>query len=81
MFCDEYAVQSAVARETDKMTITFYINYSTFGGVLNCALCSTMEIGKMMTEMGLPPDILIIATEHRKICLHKINKEIQNKFA
>ena len=33
-FIDKYAVQSAVARETDKKTVTFYITDSTLGGVL-----------------------------------------------
>ena len=36
--CDEYAVQSAVARETDKTTVTFVITYSTRGVVLK--LCT-----------------------------------------
>ena len=31
-FCDEYVVQSFVARETDKTTVTFFITYSTRGG-------------------------------------------------
>ena len=41
LFCDEFAVQSAVARETDKTTVSFYINYSTRGGVLK--LCTMLN--------------------------------------
>ena len=40
-FCDKYAVQSAVARERDKTTVTFVITYSTPGGVLK--LCTMLE--------------------------------------
>ena len=40
-FCDEYAVQYAVARKTYKMTITSVITYSTRGGVLK--LCTMLE--------------------------------------
>ena len=40
-FCNEYAVQSAVARETDKTTVTFVITYSTRGGVLK--LCTMLD--------------------------------------
>ena len=40
-FYDEYAVQSAVARETDKTTTTFVITYSTRGGVLK--LCTMLD--------------------------------------
>ena len=40
-FCDEYAVQSTVTRETYKTTVTFVVTYSTPGGLLK--LC-TMPI-------------------------------------
>ena len=41
LVCNEYAVQSAVAHETDKMSVTFVITYSTRGGVLK--LCTMLD--------------------------------------
>ena len=41
LVCDEYAVQSAVARKTDKTIVTFVITYSTRGGVLK--LCTMLD--------------------------------------
>ena len=43
LFCDKFVVQSAVARETDKTTVSFYITYSTCGGVLK--LCTMLNYG------------------------------------
>ena len=43
LFCDEFAIQSAVARETEKTTVTFVITYSTRGGVLK--LCTMLDDG------------------------------------
>ena len=43
LLCDEYVVQSAVAREIDKTTVTFVITYSTRGGVLK--LCTILDDG------------------------------------
>ena len=43
LFCDEHAVQSAVAHETDKTTVTFVLTYSTRGWVLK--LCTMLNDG------------------------------------
>ena len=40
-FCEKYAFQSTVARETNKTTVTFVIIYSTRGGVLK--LCTMLD--------------------------------------